>query len=141
MLPGYSDKNFILLDKPGGVYRTWGTSQKSWCCRFLSFNSERLSWEALGRLRLGVGHPTLGLWTPSETIALRLEVETQSKALLAQDGEEVWVLLRNGLSGNSETRLFSFRYLLFKESEEGEVGVQDRQGRWEVRGQCNIYSA
>lgn len=48
-------------------------------------DSERLSWEALGRMRLGVGHPTLGLWTPSETTALRLEVEIQSKAL-AQDG-------------------------------------------------------
>lgn len=67
-------------------------------------------------MRLRVSPPILGLWTHSETPALRLEAGTLSGALLAQmgllstDGEGIWILLRTGLPRSSETRFFSFRY-------------------------------
>lgn len=105
-----SDKNFILLDKPRSIYRTWGYLTEVLVLQISVTYSKRISWEALGRLRLGVIHPTLSLQTPSETPALTLEVGTQSGVLLVQDGQGVWILMRTGLLGSSETRLFSFRY-------------------------------
>lgn len=88
-MPGYSDKNFILLDKSGSVYRIWGYLTEVLVLQVSVTYSKGISWEALGRLRLGVIHPTLGLQTPSETLALTLKVGTQSGALLALDGQGV----------------------------------------------------
>lgn len=66
-----------------------------------------------------------------------------SDGLLSPDAEGVWVLLRTGLLGSSETGLFSFRYFssLGQKARMGEAEKGNRQGRWEVRGQCNIYPA
>lgn len=54
LMPGYSDKNFILLDKSGSVYRIWGYLTEVLVLQVSVTYSKGISWEALGRLRLGV---------------------------------------------------------------------------------------